>query len=338
MDKQVNYVGWLLFVRASVLLGRLIYARSYRAGTIFTKLITLSRIKSRSMLFPQRTLNCGGHLLTLDRPLIMGIINVTPDSFFAGSRQQAIDDILATAEQMLQEGAAILDIGGMSSRPGAEMISVREEMQRVIPAIRAIMQRFPDAIVSIDTVRAEVATGAVAEGAKMVNDISAGKIDTGMYEAVAQLNVPYILMHMRGTPAHMQKEIQYDDVVQEVLKFLVEEVGKLRELGVKDIIVDPGLGFGKTIDHNYQLLHQLPVFRILEVPILIGLSRKSMIHKVLNIKAEDALNGSTALHMLALQKGAQILRVHDVAAASEVVTLWERYCSANAISPSKTDI
>lgn len=303
-------------------------------GVIFAKLITLSRIKLQDMLFPQRTLNCGGRLLTLDRSLIMGIINVTPDSFYAGSRRQAVDDILTTADKMLQEGADILDIGGMSSRPGAELISVAEEKQRVLPAIRAIMDRFPEALVSIDTIRAAVAADAVAHGARLVNDISAGKIDPAMYETIAQLNVPYILMHMRGTPASMQKDTGYSDVVQEVLSFLVEEVGKLRQLGVKDIIIDPGLGFGKTIDHNYQLLHQLPVFRILEVPILIGLSRKSMIHKVLKINAEDALNGSTALHMLALQKGAQILRVHDVAAAREVVTLWERYRSANAIAPN----
>lgn len=300
---------------------------------IFTKLITLSRIKLRDMLFPQRTLNCGGQLLTIDQPLIMGIINVTPDSFYAGSRQQAMDDILFTAEQMLSEGADILDIGGMSSRPGAAIISVDDEKQRVLPAIQAIIDRFPEAIVSIDTIRAAVAREAVAHGARLINDISAGRIDPAMYEAVAQLGVPYILMHMRGTPANMQKEAEYSDVTQEVLRFLVEEVGKLRQLGVKDIIVDPGLGFGKTIDHNYQLLHQLPVFRILEVPILIGLSRKSMIHKVLKIKPSDALNGSTALHMLALQKGAQLLRVHDVAAAREVVTLWERYRFANAITP-----
>ncbi|MCB0635998.1 MAG: dihydropteroate synthase [Lewinella sp.] len=276
------------------------------------------------MLFPQKTINCGGRLLTLETPRIMGIINVTPDSFYAGSRRRELAAIVATAGDMLAAGADILDIGGMSSRPGAELISVPEELERVIPAIEAILATHPEALISVDTVRAEVARQAVSTGAVMINDISAGRIDPVMYDTAAGLRVPYILMHMRGTPADMQRQAEYEDVSLAVLDFLAAELAILREKGVSDVIADPGFGFGKTIDHNYQLLDKLHTLQILEIPILAGLSRKSMIYRVLGKEPADALNGTTALHMLALEQGARLLRVHDVGPAREVIQLWER--------------
>ena len=276
------------------------------------------------MLNPRLTLNCRGHLISLDRPIVMGILNVTPDSFFDGGQYSGRDAILARAEQMLEEGAAILDVGGMSTRPGAAPVPEAEELQRVIPAVDAIHQAFPEAIISVDTVRARVAQESVGAGAAIVNDISAGRMDEALYATVAALNVPYVLMHMQGMPRDMQKEPYYEDVVREVLDFLIAEAGKLRELGVKDIILDPGFGFGKAVRHNYQLLKNLHVFQILDYPILAGLSRKSMINRVLGIQAAEALNGTTALHMVALQQGAKILRAHDVRPAIETIKLWEQ--------------
>jgi dihydropteroate synthase len=275
------------------------------------------------MIFPQQTLNCDGTLLDLGTPKIMGVINVTPDSFFANSRREALTDILLTVEQMLGHGAAILDIGGMSSRPGAEIISIDEELQRVLSPIAAIKQRFPEAIISIDTVHAKVATEAVSAGASMVNDISAGRIDPEMYDAVAELGVPYILMHMRGTPKTMQQQSDYEDVVGEILDFFIQEVALLRKKGVKDVVIDPGFGFGKTVQQNYELLNGLNLFQILEVPVLAGVSRKSMICKLLGINPSEALNGTSVVHLLALQNGASILRVHDVKEAQEVIKIWE---------------
>lgn len=282
------------------------------------------------MLFPQKTINCRGRLLPLDQPRIMGVINVTPDSFYAGSRRRKREEIVATAGQMLADGADLLDIGGMSSRPGAEIIPAAEELERVIPAIEAILEAHPDALISVDTLQAEVARKAVAAGAVMINDISAGRVDGGMYEAVAELRVPYVLMHMRGTPAEMQQLAEYEDVTQAIFDFLAAELAILREKQVTDVIIDPGFGFGKTIDHNYQLLSRLHVFQILEAPLLVGLSRKSMIYKVIGKTASEALNGTTALHMLALEQGARLLRVHDVAPAQEVVRIWRRLQTAKA--------
>jgi dihydropteroate synthase len=276
------------------------------------------------MLQLHSTLNCKGRLLSLETPVVMGILNVTPDSFYAASRVQQTDEVLRQAEQMLTEGAAILDVGGMSSRPGAAIISVEEELRRVLPAIAAIVQRFPEAILSIDTVHSEVARQSVAAGAAIINDISAGRLDEKMYATVAELNVPYILMHMQGTPRTMQQEPVYEEVVREVLDFLIAEVGKLRMLGVKDIILDPGFGFGKTLSHNYQLLQHLHVLQILELPILTGISRKSMVYKPFGGSVKDALNATSALHMIALQQGSKILRVHDVKAAVEVIRVWEQ--------------
>lgn len=275
------------------------------------------------MIFPQTTLNCAGTLLDLSEPKVMGIINLTPDSFFAGSRQQGVDAALATAEKMLNEGASILDLGGMSSRPGAEVISIDEELQRVIAPIERIKKEFPEAIISIDTVHSAVAQQAVAAGAAMVNDISAGSIDPAMYPMVAGLQVPYVLMHMQGTPKTMQQAPDYEDVVQEVLDFLIAEVHKLRSYGLHDVIVDPGFGFGKTLEQNYQLLAKMHVFQILEVPILAGVSRKSMLYKLLETNAEGALNATTAAHVIALQQGARLLRVHDVKAACDAIKVWQ---------------
>lgn len=276
------------------------------------------------MLNPRLTLNCRGTLLSLQSPQVMGILNVTPDSFFDGGRYTRQDALLRQAEQMLKEGAAILDIGGMSSRPGAELISVEEELQRVLPSIEALHQAFPEAILSIDTIRGRVAEEAVGAGAAIVNDISAGAFDESMYPTVARLQVPYILMHMKGSPKTMQDNPDYEDVVQTVLDFFIAEVGKLRALDVHDIVLDPGFGFGKTVEHNYQLLKQMHLFKILDLPLLAGLSRKSMINKVLKTKPEHALNGTTALNMVALQQGAKILRVHDVRPAMEAVKLWQQ--------------
>lgn len=276
------------------------------------------------MLNSSFVINCNGRLLNLSTPIIMGILNVTPDSFYDGGRYAAQDSIVAQVEKMLKAGATIIDIGGMSSRPGAEIISVEEELKRVLPAIDTVMRHFPTALISIDTVRAEVARQSVQQGASIINDISAGSIDTEMFSTVAELGVPYILMHIKGKPKDMQLRPSYDNVVLEVTDFMIEKIGQLRELGVKDIILDVGFGFGKTIEHNYQLLKYMDQFNILDLPILAGVSRKSMIYKVLNNTAKEALNGTTALNVVALQQGAKILRVHDVKAAMEVVRLWEQ--------------
>lgn len=275
------------------------------------------------MLHPRLTINCKGKLLSLAHPLVMGILNATPDSFFDGGQYDALDAAVAQTGRMLEEGATIIDVGGMSSRPGAKIIETSQELDRVIPIIAAIRQHFPESIISIDTVKAKVAKEAIAAGASIVNDISAGDIDSELWTTVAELGVPYILMHMQGKPANMQQAPAYEDVVEEVLDFLIARVGRLKELGIYDVIIDPGFGFGKSVAHNYQLLKKMHVFKILGLPILAGVSRKSMINKVLKIKAKDALNGTTALHMIALQQGAKILRVHDVKPAVETIRLFQ---------------
>ncbi len=276
------------------------------------------------MINSQQTLQCKGKILDISTPIIMGILNITPDSFFEQSRQMDINAIAAVAGKMLEEGADIVDIGGMSSRPGAKIITIEEELERVIPAIKTIIKKHPSCIISIDTVHAQVAKEAIFAGASMVNDISAGKIDDEMYSTVADLGVPYVLMHMKGKPENMQRSTDYKDVTKDVLDFLIKEVFKLRNLGIKDIIIDPGFGFGKTIDQNYKLLQQLHIFKILDCPVLAGLSRKSMIYTYLNTSPEKALNGTTALNLVALQQGAKILRVHDVKEAKETILLWKK--------------
>ena len=275
------------------------------------------------MILDKYTLNCNGQLVWLEDPAIMGILNITPDSFYEASRVNAIDQALAMAESMIKDGATFIDIGGTSSRPGAGISKAEEELRRVLPIIRAIHDRFPDTIISVDTYHSLVAKESVSAGASIVNDISAGRIDEAMYQTVADLEIPYVLMHMSGDPTNMQVNPIYDNVTLSVLDFFIEEIGKLRQLLVKDIIIDPGFGFGKTIEHNYQLLNGLHTFRFLECVVLAGISRKSMIYKALDISPELALNGTTALHMKALDQGAKILRVHDVKEAVECVKLWK---------------
>jgi dihydropteroate synthase len=271
----------------------------------------------------QLTLNCRGRLLDLSTPRVMGILNVTPDSFFDGGRYTNVSALLHQAEKMLQDGADILDVGGASSRPGADEVPLEQEKQRVLPAVEALARQFPEAILSVDSWRAELARLAVQAGASMVNDISAGRLDAAMYPTVAELGVPYVLMHMQGSPKTMQQAPQYADVVTEVLDFFIAEIGKLRALGLHDILLDPGFGFGKSVEHNYLLLKHLQTFSaVTRLPLLAGVSRKSMICKPLGIRPEAALNGTTALHMVALQQGAAILRVHDVREAVETIRLW----------------
>ncbi len=274
------------------------------------------------MLFQQQTINCKGRLLDLTNPIVMGVLNLTPDSFFDGGQYSSEKAILTQVERMLTEGASLIDIGGMSSRPGATIVSAEEELLRIMPSIQLIVKHFSDVILSVDTVHAKVAKEAIAGGVHIINDISGGDIDPEMFTTVANLDVPYVLMHMKGKPANMQTKPAYDDVVQEVLDFFVKKIGELRALGVKDVILDPGFGFGKTLEHNYDLLKNLEVFKILELPLLIGISRKSMIYKILETSASEALNGTTALHMVALQQGAKILRAHDVREAKEVIQLY----------------
>ncbi|MEM6877514.1 MAG: dihydropteroate synthase [Bacteroidota bacterium] len=274
------------------------------------------------MRSPQTTLNCGGQPLDLSRPRIMGIINLTPDSFYAASRQADIDDSLTTAGRMIAEGADILDLGAMSSRPGAELIGTKEEQDRLLPNLEAIVETYPEAIISVDTIYAATAKAAVAAGARMINDISAGNLDDEMLSTIPRLGVPYVMMHMRGTPKDMQEQTNYEDLLTEIVDFLAPRIEQLTEDGQLDIIIDPGFGFGKTVHQNYELLNRLQELHLLDRPLLAGLSRKSMIWKPLGTRPEGALNGSTALHMAALERGASILRVHDVAPAREVVELF----------------
>jgi dihydropteroate synthase len=278
------------------------------------------------MQVPQKniTLNLKGKLRIIDHPMVMGIINATPDSFYVGSRKSE-DNVLRTAEKMLTDGAEILDIGAYSTRPGAQEVSVEEELKRSIPIIKIIHQHFPDTIISIDTFRAEIARAAVEVGASIINDVSAGEDDANMFDTVAKLGVPYIMMHKRGTPQTMTKLTQYEDIVLDVLNYFTNRISAAKLAGIKDLIVDPGFGFAKTMEQNYQLLKSLDRFAILELPILVGVSRKRMIQQIIDTSAADALNGTTVLHTLALLKGADILRVHDVKEAVESVKLVNYY-------------
>ncbi|RYD57678.1 MAG: dihydropteroate synthase [Sphingobacteriales bacterium] len=279
---------------------------------------------SKNTVLPvQTTLQSRGRLLSLEKPVVMGILNATPDSFYNKGRDSSIDDLLRNAEQMLEQGAAILDIGGATTKPGAAIINTDEEQQRIMPALEAILKRFPDVWISVDTYNSATAIAAVSAGASIINDVSSGSIDAAMIETVAKLRIPYIAMHMQGTPQTMQQDPHYTNVVTEVRSYLEEVCHRCNQVGIADIIIDPGFGFGKTVEHNYALLRNLHTFRMLGRPILAGLSRKSMICKPLKVNPEHALNGTTALHMVALQQGANILRVHDVTEAMEVVKLWE---------------
>lgn len=282
-------------------------------------------LKSKDKLFRKKsTLNCRGKILSLDMPLVMGILNVTPDSFYADSRLASLQEVVKQAGTMLTDGADILDIGGYSSRPGAADVTEAEELARVVPAIEAILAAYPNAILSVDTFRAEVAAQAVKAGAALINDISGGELDEKMFETVAKLQVPYILMHMRGTPQTMATLTNYDDVALEVLDELQQKVAKLKQLGLHDIILDPGFGFAKTIDQNFELLNRLNELCILELPILAGMSRKSMVYKALGIHQADALTGTIVVNTLALMKGADILRVHDVKETKQTIELYKK--------------
>ncbi|MBR5204173.1 MAG: dihydropteroate synthase [Bacteroidaceae bacterium] len=276
-------------------------------------------------------INANGRLMDLSEPQVMGILNVTPDSFYAGSRGVTERYILDRLEQIMDEGASIVDIGAYSSRPGAQEVSVEEEMERLRTGLELIRKHRPDAIVSVDTFRADVAKMCVEEyGVAIINDISAGQMDEQMFATIARLGVPYIIMHMKGTPQTMQTNPQYEHFLKEVFYYFSEKVQKLRDLGVKDIIIDPGFGFGKTLEHNYELMNHLEEFALFELPLLVGVSRKSMIYKLLGATPEEALNGTTALNTIALTKGAHILRVHDVREAVETVKIVQKMKACQA--------
>lgn len=272
-----------------------------------------------------KSLNVNGHLLDLSTPQVMGILNVTPDSFFAGSRMQTEADIAARARQILDEGATIIDIGAYSSRPNAEHISPEEEMRRLRTGLEILNRNHPEAIISVDTFRADVAEHCVNEyGVAIINDIAAGEMDNRMFETVARLGVPYIMMHMQGTPQNMQQEPHYENLLKEVFMYFAKKIQQLHDLGAKDIILDPGFGFGKTLDNNYELMANLQEFSIFELPLLVGVSRKSMIYRLFGTSPEEALNGTAVLNTIALTKGADILRVHDVREAVEAVKIVQK--------------
>ena len=269
------------------------------------------------------TINCKGTLIDLSTPKVMGILNITPDSFYDGGKYKNENDILQQVEKMLLEGATFIDIGAYSSRPGAANISEEEELKRIVPIVTLLVEKFPGIIISIDTFRSKVAEKTIESGAALINDISGGNMDSNMFETIAKLQVPYILMHMQGTPQNMQKNPSYKNVVTDVISFFAKQLFELRKLYVNDIIIDVGFGFGKTIEHNYELLKQLKLFKNLEVPILTGISRKSMLYKLLDITPKEALNATTVANTIALQNGTQILRVHDVKEAVEAVKITE---------------
>jgi dihydropteroate synthase len=272
---------------------------------------------------PKQSLNIKGKLIDLSTPKVMGILNITPDSFYSNSRTKSIDEALNKAAQFLKEGATFIDIGGYSSRPGAKDISTTEEVDRLVPVVESLTKGFPEAIISIDTFRAKVAEETILAGAHIINDIASGDMDDQMFETVAKLQVPYMIMHMQGTPQNMQQNPVYDNVLLEVIDYLAKKIELLKALPIHDVIIDPGFGFGKTTEHNYELLNQMEAFKIFKLPILVGFSRKGMIYKTLGTSAAEALNGTSVLNTIALQKGAGILRVHDVKEAIECVRLVE---------------
>ncbi|MFJ1328728.1 dihydropteroate synthase [Capnocytophaga canimorsus] len=269
------------------------------------------------------TINCHGELLDLTSAKIMGIINITPDSFYENSRTSS-KDLLKKAENMLEQGADLLDIGGYSSRPGATEVSQEEELKRVVPVVKTLVKTFPKVRISVDTFRSEVARQSLSEGACMINDISAGHLDEKMWHIIADFQVPYIAMHMKGTPKNMQEHTHYEDIVKEMIFYFSQIKSKAQQYGVNDLIIDPGFGFSKTLEQNYEILRKLSLFRILDVPILVGVSRKSMLYRLLQTTAENALNATTIVNTLALTKGAHILRVHDVQQAKECVQIFEK--------------
>lgn len=270
------------------------------------------------------TINCKGQLIDLSQPKVMGILNITPNSFFDGGKYSSDEEIIAKVQKMLADGATFIDVGAYSSKPNAEFVSEDEELNRIIPVVQLLVKQFPSILLSIDTFRSEVASACIENGAAIINDISAGNLDDKMLEVIAKYNVPYIMMHMRGKPKTMQSMTDYDDIVKEILFYFSEKISQARSLGINDLIIDPGFGFAKTIEQNYEVMQKVELFHNLELPMLIGISRKSMIHKFLGISADDALNGTTFLNTIALTKGAQILRVHDVKEAVECVKLYQK--------------
>ena len=270
-----------------------------------------------------KTINCKGKLIDLSTPKVMGIINLTPDSFYDGGKLDSEKEIIHQAEKMLKEGATFLDLGGYSSRPGANFVSETDELNRVLPAVKTLIKEFPNINLSIDTFRSKIAKTCIENGACMINDISAGLLDPQMLEVIANYQVPLVIMHMRGTPETMMLNTNYENLTNDILYFFSERISKARALGINDIIVDPGFGFSKKLDQNFELFNDLELFSFLNTPILIGISRKSMIQKTLNISATESLNGTTALHAIALQKGVSILRVHDVKEAFETISLLQ---------------
>jgi dihydropteroate synthase len=276
-----------------------------------------------TVFYSKKTLNFKGNLLVLSEPVVMGILNVTSDSFYDGGAFQRTDQVLLKASEMIEEGASIIDVGGYSSRPQSKDISEKEEIERVIPAIKAIIKEFPKAFISVDTFRSNVAKAAFNEGAGMINDISGGSLDEKMFPLIADLNVPYVLMHMKGTPQTMTGLTNYGNMIIEMVEYFQKKAFQLKQLGVKDVIIDPGFGFAKTIDQNYELLKNLNYFKCLNLPILVGISRKSMISKKLDIETQEALNGTTVLNTISLMNGANILRVHDVKYAIQAIKLFK---------------
>jgi len=285
---------------------------------------TFANLKPEIKKLETMLINCKGQLIDLTIPKVMGILNVTPNSFFDGGKYKNETEILSQVEKMLAEGADFIDIGAYSSKPSAEFVSEKEEIDRIVPAIELILKRFPETLLSIDTFRAEVAKASIENGAAIINDIAAGELDDKMFDMIAKYNVPYIMMHMRGNPQNMQSLTEYDDIIKEMLFYFSEKVAKARRLGINDLILDPGFGFAKTTDQNYEVMQKMELFNGLELPVLAGISRKSMIYKTLDISPQEALNGTTFLNTIALTKGAKILRVHDVKEAVECVTLFNK--------------
>ncbi|KAA3439966.1 dihydropteroate synthase [Rufibacter hautae] len=290
----------------------------------------IGQLNAKDTLFCKKiTLNCAGRLVLLQQPTVMGILNSTPDSFYAGSRLQGTDQALAQAEKMLQDGATFLDVGGYSTRPGAPEVSEQEELNRVVPIIEALSKAFPEALLSIDTFRARVAEEAVRHGAHIINDVSGGTLDADMFPTAGRLQVPYLLMHMRGTPQNMASQNHYEQgLLEEITSFLAGQVAALRAAGVKDILLDPGFGFAKNVDQNYQLLRRLKELELFELPLLVGLSRKSMTYKPLHVGPEEALTGTIVANTVALLNGADILRVHDVKEAVHTIEIVKKMLTA----------
>jgi dihydropteroate synthase len=279
-----------------------------------------------TFFFKKTTINCNGQLLDLSKPKIMGILNITPDSFYDGGKHNNEDKILQSIDKHLDDGADIIDIGAYSSRPGANDVSEETELERLFYALDIVRKKYPNIIISVDTYRSRIAEILVNDyKINIINDISAGEMDNNMFDVIAKLNIPYIMMHMKGQPQNMQKNPKYDNLIQDIIIYFAEKVEKLKLLGINDIILDPGFGFGKTLNHNYEILQHLSDFNIFDLPLLIGVSRKSMIYRLLNITPEAALNGTTVLHTLSLLNGANILRVHDVKEAMEAIKLVDMY-------------